>query len=239
VKRLVLADDSVLFREGMARVLEDLGFEVVGQAEDGEGLLDLVDQVSPDLAIVDIRMPPTRTDEGLRAAHDLGQRHPAVGVLVLSHYLDASYALGLLNHGDPGRGYLLKDTVADLDTFGDAVRTVAEGGCVVDPQVVADLVGGSQTPAALEGLTVRELEILSLMAEGRSNAGICDRLMLSPRTIESHVRVVLRKLGLEEATDTHRRVLAVITYLRAATEQGAGMFVSAAGIPADGPASGH
>ena len=217
--RVLVADDSLLFREGMVRVLDELGFDVVGQAGDAEELLRRVDADSPDVAVVDIRMPPTHTEEGLRAANEIGQSHPGVAVLVLSHYLDASYAMRLLRNGDPGRGYLLKDTVSDLDSFGQAIRQIADGGSVVDPQVVAHLVGGEhRLPAALEPLTDRELEILSLMAEGRSNAGICERLTLSPRTIESHVRVVMRKLGLDQTVDDHRRVLAVLTYLRALSE---------------------
>jgi len=213
--RVVVADDSVLFREGVVRVLAEVGFEVVGQAGDAAELIKLVEREQPDAAIVDIRMPPTRTDEGLRAAMDIGQSYPSVGVLVLSHYLDPEYALRLLRHGPPGRGYLLKDRVSDLESFADAVATVADGGSVVDPEVVAPLVlkGGRAGP--LGELTDRELGILALMAQGRSNAGICDMLTLSPRTVESHVRVILRKLGLDQGEDNHRRVLAVLAYLRA------------------------
>lgn len=213
--RVVVADDSLLFREGVVRVLDELGFEVVAQASDGEELLRLVAKHVPDIAIVDIRMPPTHTDEGLRAAAEIGAAHPGVGVLVLSHYLDSNYALRLLRNGDPGRGYLVKDRVADLESFGEAVRLVASGGTVVDPDVVAPLVGGRQLPPVLAQLSGREVEILALMAQGRSNAGICERLVLSPRTIESHVRVIMRKLGLGQADDNHRRVLAVLAYLRA------------------------
>lgn len=216
--RVVVADDSVLFREGIVRVLDELDFEVVGQAGDAEELLEFVHDQSPDVAIVDIRMPPTRTEEGLRAAREIGESYPGVGVLVLSHYLDSEYALRLLRGGDPGRGYLVKDRIADLESFGDAIRQVAAGGSVVDPQVIAPLVAG-RMPAALMQLTDREVEILSLMAEGRSNAGICERLTLSPRTIESHVRVIMRKLGLDQAEDNHRRVLAVLAYLRAISVQ--------------------
>jgi DNA-binding NarL/FixJ family response regulator len=217
--RLVVADDSVLFREGMVRVLEELDFDVVAQAGDADELMQQVQEHAPDVAIVDIRMPPTRTEEGIRAAREIGERHPGIGVLVLSHYLDSEYALRLLRSGDPGRGYLVKDRIADLESFGDAIRQVAQGGSVVDPQVVAPLVGG-RMPAALGQLTEREIEILGLMAEGRSNAGICERLVLSPRTIESHVRVIMRKLGLDQAEDNHRRVLAVLAYLRAISVQG-------------------
>lgn len=217
--RLVVADDSVLFREGMVRVLEELDFDVVAQAGDADELMQQVQEHAPDVAIVDIRMPPTRTEEGIRAAREIGERHPGIGVLVLSHYLDSEYALRLLRSGDPGRGYLVKDRIADLESFGEAIRQVAQGGSVVDPQVVAPLVGG-RMPAALGQLTEREIEILGLMAEGRSNAGICERLVLSPRTIESHVRVIMRKLGLDQAEDNHRRVLAVLAYLRAISVQG-------------------
>ena len=216
--RVVVADDSLLFREGVVRLLDELDFDVVAQAGDADELLSQVAEHVPDVAIVDIRMPPTRTEEGIRAAAEIGERHPGVGVLVLSHYLDPDYALRLLRKGDPGRGYLVKDRIADLPSFGEAIRQVAAGGSVVDPQVVAPLVGG-RMPAVLAQLTEREVEILALMAEGRSNAGICERLVLSPRTIESHVRVIMRKLGLDQAEDNHRRVLAVLAYLRAIAVQ--------------------
>jgi DNA-binding NarL/FixJ family response regulator len=213
--RLVLADDSVLFREGVARVLTELGFDVVGQAGDANQLLKLVEREEPDAAIVDIRMPPTRTDEGLRAAVEIGERQPNVGVLVLSHFVDPEYAMHLLRHGPPGRGYLLKDRIADFEAFSEAIETVADGGSVVDPDVVEPLVMKSGIQGPLGELTERELGILALMAQGRSNAGICEVLTLSPRTVESHVRVIMRKLGLEQGDDNHRRVLAVLAYLRA------------------------
>jgi len=213
--RVVVADDSTLFREGLVRILSELEFEVVAQATDASGLLSRVAALLPDVAVVDIRMPPTYTDEGLHAAAELGERHPDVGVVILSQYLDATYAMRLLEGGSTARGYLLKDAVSDLDAFADAVERVGKGGSVVDPQIVAALVNRPRTRGPLDELTGREREILALMAEGRSNAGICDRLVLSPRTVESHVRTIFRKLGLNEAEDNHRRVLAVLAWLRA------------------------
>jgi DNA-binding NarL/FixJ family response regulator len=196
-------------------VLTELGFEIVGQAGDANQLLKIVEREEPDAAIVDIRMPPTRTDEGLRAAVEIGRRQPGVGVLVLSHFVDPEYAMQLLRHGPPGRGYLLKDRISDFEAFAEAIETVADGGSVVDPAVVEPLVLKSGIQGPLGELTERELGILALMAQGRSNAGICDVLTLSPRTVESHVRVIMRKLRLEQGEDNHRRVLAVLAYLRA------------------------
>jgi DNA-binding NarL/FixJ family response regulator len=160
-------------------------------------------------------MPPSFTDEGLRAALEIGERHPGVGVLVLSQYVESGYALRLLEGGSAGRGYLLKDRVSDLESFAEAIRRVGDGGSVVDPEVVAALVGRRREPGLLDDLTDREREILALMAEGRSNSGICERLVLSTRTVESHVRTIFRKLNLAETHDDHRRVLAVLAYLRA------------------------
>jgi DNA-binding NarL/FixJ family response regulator len=213
--RLVVADDSLLFREGLVRVLEEHGFDVVGQAENAEDLVRRVGGLHPDVAIVDIRMPPTHTDEGLRAASAIADRHAEVGVVVLSQYVDSAYALRLLEQGSSGRGYLLKDRVSDLDSFAAAIRRVGDGGSVVDPEVISALVDRGREPGPLDELTQREREILSLMAEGRSNAGICERLVLSPRTVESHVRTIFHKLRLGPAEDDHRRVLAVLAYLRA------------------------
>jgi DNA-binding NarL/FixJ family response regulator len=213
--RLIVADDSLLFREGLVRVLTEYGFEVVGQTDNSEDLVRRVGGLRPDVALVDIRMPPSFTDEGLQAALQIGERHPEVGVVVLSQYIESGYAMRLLETESAGRGYLLKDRVSDLEAFADAIRRVAQGGSVVDPEVVSALVGRRRDDGPLVELTDREREILGLMAEGRSNAGICERLFLSPRTVESHVRTIFRKLGLEETHDDHRRVLAVLAYLRA------------------------
>ncbi|MDX6688569.1 MAG: hypothetical protein QOG15_26 [Solirubrobacteraceae bacterium] len=216
--RVAVADDSLLFREGLVRVLRSHGFEVVAETDNAEDLLRRVGGLKPDLAVVDIRMPPTHTDEGIQAAHAIRRDHPGMGVVVLSQYLESTYAMRLLEDGSAGRGYLLKDRVSDLAEFVAAVRRVGEGGSVVDPEVIAALV---DRPAAASGdldeLSAREREILGLMAEGRSNAGICDQLVLSRRTIESHVRTIFLKLGLAPADDDHRRVMAVLTYLRART----------------------
>ena len=212
--QVVVADDSLLFREGLVRVLTDTGFDVVGQMDNADDLVRRVAGLKPDVAIVDIRMPPTQTDEGLQAAQQIGERHPEIGVVVLSQYLEASYAMRLLDEGTAGRGYLLKDRVGDLDAFAAAIRRVGEGGSVVDPEVVSSLVGRRRHAGKLDALTEREHEILALMAEGRSNQGICERLVLSPRTIESHVRTIFRKLDLPPADDDHRRVLAVLAFLR-------------------------
>jgi DNA-binding NarL/FixJ family response regulator len=213
--QVVVADDSLLFREGLVRVLSEQGFEVVGQMENAEDLTRRVGGLQPDVAIVDIRMPPTHTDEGLHAAHRIGEEHPEVGVVVLSQYLESSYAMRLLEEGTAGRGYLLKDRVADLDSFAAAVSRVGEGGSVIDPEVVSSLVGSRRNSGPLEALSDREREILELMAEGRSNHGISERLVLSPRTVESHVRTIFQKLDFDPAEDDHRRVLAVLAYLRA------------------------
>jgi DNA-binding NarL/FixJ family response regulator len=213
--RVIVADDSLLFREGLVRLLGDLGFDVVAQTDNADDLVRRVGGLRPDVAVVDIRMPPTFTDEGLQAARTLSERHPGVGVVVLSQYVESDYALRLLEDGGTGRGYLLKDRVGDLDAFAAAIRRVGGGGSVVDPEVVAALVGRQRTAGPLDELTERQREILGLMAEGRSNVGICERLVLSPRTVESHVRTIFRKLGLADTEDDHRRVLAVLTYLRA------------------------
>jgi DNA-binding NarL/FixJ family response regulator len=208
-----VADDSVLFREGLVRLLAEYDIETVGQASNAEELLALVTSHEPDIAVVDIRMPPTHTDEGLLAAQEIGERHPGIGVVVLSQYIESAYAVRLLKDGGAGRGYLLKDRVADLDTFVASIRRVADGGSVVDPEVVNALVEGSTGSSLLNRLSDRERDILALMAQGRSNQGICERLFLSTRTIESHVRTIFRKLDLPQAEDGHRRVLAVLVYL--------------------------
>jgi DNA-binding NarL/FixJ family response regulator len=212
--KVVVADDSLLFREGLVRLLEERGFEVAGQVGNAEDLLRRVGGLRPDLAIVDIRMPPTQTDEGLQAAARLAEQQPEVGVVVLSQYLEATYAMRLLEEGTAGRGYLLKDRVGDLDTFAESLRRVADGDSVVDPEVVAALMGERGSGSPLAQLSERELEILELMAQGRSNQGICERLVLSTRTVESHVRTIFQKLDLPQAGDDHRRVLAVLAYLR-------------------------
>ncbi len=213
--RLIVADDSLLFREGLVRLLSEQKFDVLAQAGNAEDLLRRVGGLRPEAVLVDIRMPPTYSDEGLRAALEIGERYPGVGVMVLSQYIESGYAMRLLEHGIRGRGYLLKDRVSDLDGFGDAVRRVGQGGSVVDPELVAALVDRRRAPGPLDELTDRERQCLALMAEGRSNAGICEQVSLSPRTVESHVRTIFRKLGLDETHDDHRRVLAVLAYLRA------------------------
>jgi DNA-binding NarL/FixJ family response regulator len=213
--RVVIADDSVLLREGLARLLTEAGFEVAGQAGDGEELLAQVDAQRPDVAIVDIRMPPTHTDEGLRAARELRSRHPGIGVLVLSQHVRASYALELLAGGADGVGYLLKDRVSDLRDFAESVKRVGEGGSVLDPTVVSQLVSRRRSQDdPLERLTEREREVLALMAEGRSNKAIADLLFVTEHTVEKHVQNILAKLDIFESADDHRRVLAVLTFLR-------------------------
>jgi DNA-binding NarL/FixJ family response regulator len=213
--RVGLAEDSFLLRQGVARLLEDAGFEIAWQAGDADDLLANVAADPPDVAIVDIRMPPSFSDEGLRAAHALRESHPDVAVLILSQYVETDYAVELLSGRVAGRGYLLKDRVMDLEGFADAVRRVGEGGSVVDPEVVDALIGRRREADPLEALTDREREVLGLMAEGRSNQAIGDRIHVAAKTVEAHVTAIFSKLGLEPAPDDHRRVLAVLTYLRA------------------------
>ncbi|HWF33621.1 MAG TPA: response regulator transcription factor [Solirubrobacteraceae bacterium] len=213
--RVVLADDSLLFREGLARLLAESELEVVGQAGDAEELLALVASEAPDVAIVDIRMPPGHRDEGLVAARQIKAEHPSVGVLVLSQYVEVHYAIALVEDRPRGAGYLLKDRVENVDDFVDAVRRVAAGEAVVDPSVVALLVSRAREHDPLDELTAREREVLELMAEGRSNLAISAQLFLTARTVESHVRSIFLKLNLAQAPDDHRRVLAVLSYLRA------------------------
>jgi DNA-binding NarL/FixJ family response regulator len=211
----VLADDSVLLREGVARLLAEAGFQVVGQAADADELLQQVATHEPDVAIVDIRMPP-ETDGGLRAAREIRLAHPGVGVLVLSQYARPSYAFELLSDSAERVGYLLKDRVADLAALADAVRRVGSGGSVLDPVVVSQLVGRPrQGDDALEDLSAREREVLALMAEGRSNQAIAERLVVTERTVEKHVNGIFAKLQLPASPEDHRRVLAVLAYLRA------------------------
>jgi DNA-binding NarL/FixJ family response regulator len=212
--RVALADDSVLLREGLARLLGEAGFEVVGLAADGDELLELVERTEPDVAIVDIRMPPTHTDEGLQAAKVIRERWPSIGLLVLSQHVNSRYALELLSAGSDGVGYLLKERVSDLDELSSSINRVGEGGSVLDPAVVDELVGRPrQAGNPLAHLTDREHEVLALMAEGRSNRAIADRLFVTDHTIEKHVKSIFGTLALPQSPDDHRRVLAVVTYL--------------------------
>jgi DNA-binding NarL/FixJ family response regulator len=211
--RVVLADDSVLLREGVARLLEEAGLEVVGQAGDADDLLRKVNAHRPDVAVIDVRMPPTHTDEGLRAAAAIRAAHPETGVLVLSAYIDEGPALELLSDSAAGLGYLLKDRVADIDGFVDAVRRVADGGSALDPEVVSRLLGRRRRSDPLEGVTPREREVLGLMAEGRSNFAIAQAMVVTERAVEKHVTSIFGKLGLPPTQDDHRRVLAVLAYL--------------------------
>jgi DNA-binding NarL/FixJ family response regulator len=212
--RVVLADDSVLFREGLARVLAENGFMVAGQAGDADGLHAAVERETPDVVVTDIRMPPTNSNEGLVAAQRIRAEHPGTGVLVLSQYVETRQAVKLLQNAPHRIGYLLKDRVSDIAEFTDAVRRIARGGSVIDPEVVAQLLRRRGEDSALAGLTGREREILALMAHGRSNRAIGEKLFLSPKTVETHVGAIFTKLNLLPAADDHRRVLAVITYLR-------------------------
>ena len=213
-RRVVIADDSVLLREGVARLLEEAGFEVVAQSGTAEDLLRHVSMHKPDVAVVDIRMPPTHTDEGLRAAREIRERYPDVGVLLLSQYVEPGYAMALLETSAEGVGYLLKDRVADLEQFGTAVRRVADGGSALDPAVVSELVGRKRADDPLEQLTAREREVLELMAEGRSNQAIAERLFVTLRAVEKHVTSIFVKLRLPATAEDHRRVLAVLALLR-------------------------
>jgi DNA-binding NarL/FixJ family response regulator len=211
--RIVIAEDTVLLREGLAGLLEDAGHEVVGRAGDADALLALVGEHAPDLAIVDVRMPPDYDDEGTRAAAVIRSDHSGTGVLMLSQHIETRHIVELVTAGG-GFGYLLKDRVLDVDDFLDAARRVADGGSALDPQIVATLINAPRPVSALDELTAREKEVLELMAEGRTNAGIAKRLWLTEKTVESHVRSILMKLGLPTNSDDHRRVLAVLAYLR-------------------------
>ena len=213
--RVVIADDSVLFREGLARVLADGGFEVAEQVGDAEELREAVRRATPDVVIVDVRMPPTQTDEGTRVAKEIRAEHPGVAVLVLSQAVEVRHAFELFSERPEGFGYLLKDRVLDVDEFFESVRRVGRGGTVVDPGVVGQLMGRRRERDPLEELTRREREVLELMAEGLSNHGICQRLVLSPKTVETHVHSIFGKLALPQEPDEHRRVLAVLAFLRA------------------------
>jgi DNA-binding NarL/FixJ family response regulator len=212
--RVIVADDSVLFREGLTRVLESGGFEVVGQASNADELDRLVTSANASLVILDIRMPPTQTDEGLVAAKRIRRQHPEIGVVMLSQYVESHHALDLLGQSPDRVGYLLKDRFADLDEFLDAVRRVGNGGSAVDPLVVSQLLGRKRAHDLIEDLTGRERSVLALMAEGRSNDAIASALKISPKTLEAHIGTIYSKLGLEPAGGDHRRVLAVLNYLR-------------------------
>jgi DNA-binding NarL/FixJ family response regulator len=212
--RVVIAVDSVLLREGVARILTDAGLEVVGLCEDADELLLKVRSSSPDVAVVDIRMPPTHTDEGLRAAIQIRASHPSVGVLVLSQYVELGLAMKLLADSAEGAGYLLKDRISDASEFVDAVRRVAGGGSAIDPIIVSTLLGRRREDDPIDDLTPREREVLTLMAEGRSNQGIADRLVITLRAAETYVSSILTKLGLPSTGSDSGRVLAVLVYLR-------------------------
>jgi len=212
--RVVIAEDSVLLREGVVRLLEDAGFDVVAQTGSADDLMLKVRSYSPDVVIVDIRMPPTHTDEGLRAAREIREKHPDTGVVVLSQYVEPEYALDLLSESAEGVGYLLKDRISDVGEFAAAVRRVAEGGSALDPTVVSQLVGRRRADDPLADLTPREREVLELMAEGRSNQGIAARMVVTERAVEKHVTSIFAKLRLPAASDDHRRVLAVLAFLK-------------------------
>jgi DNA-binding NarL/FixJ family response regulator len=214
--RVIVADDSVLFREGLVRVLDEAGFEVVGQASNGDELESILAHEDAAVVILDIRMPPTQTDEGLVAAKRIRRQHPDMGVLLLSQYVESHHALDLLGESPDHVGYLLKDRVADLGEFVEAVRRVGNGGSAVDPQVVSQLLRKKRSRDLIEDLTDRERSVLGLMAEGRSNEAIASALKISPKTLEAHIGTIYSKLGLEPAGSDHRRVLAVLNYLRSA-----------------------
>jgi DNA-binding NarL/FixJ family response regulator len=213
--RVVIAEDSILLREGIASLLGQAGFEIVGQSSTADDLLLKVRSYKPDVAIVDIRMPPNQSDEGLGAAKAIREQHPGVGVLVLSQYVEPSYAMELIADDAEGVGYLLKDRVSDVDEFTSSVRRVAEGGSALDPAIVTQLVGRRRGDDPIESLTPREREVLELMAEGRSNQSIAQQLVVTERAVEKHVTSIFGKLRLPASAQDHRRVLAVLAYLRA------------------------
>ena len=212
--RVVIADDSVLLREGLARVLTEGGFEIVAQAANADELRKAVRRFKPDIAIVDVRMPPTHTDEGARAAVEIRAEQPEVAILVLSQVIEAAHAMQLFSERPEGFGYLLKDRVLEIDDFLESVRRVGRGGTAIDPEVIGQLVGRRRDDGPLDELTAREREVLELMAQGLSNRGICEKLVISPKTVETHVNSIFLKLDLMPAQDEHRRVLAVLAFLR-------------------------
>ena len=213
--RVVIADDEALFRDGLAGLLTRAGVEVVAKVGTSAELLRKVELTRPDAAVVDIRMPPTQTDEGLRAVQEIRRAHPQVGALVLSHYIESHWAMRLIEENPERSGYLLKDRVSDVAVLVDALRRIDEGECVVDPTIVSRLVRRPRDRSPLDDLTERELEVLALIAEGHSNEGIAKRLFVSTKTVETHVRHILSKLEIGDTADYHRRVLAVLAYLRA------------------------
>lgn len=212
--RVVIADDELLLRQGLARLLADAGVDVVGTVDTADALLERVALTRPDVALVDIRMPPTHRDEGIVAAREIRAAHPGTGVLVLSHYLESSYALRLLEDQPECCGYLLKERISDVAVLVDALTRISEGECVVDPTIVKQLLGKPRDPGPLDALTDREREVLAAMAEGYSNDAIARKLFLSAKTVEANIHRLLRKLGIDESPDSNRRVLAVLTYLR-------------------------
>jgi DNA-binding NarL/FixJ family response regulator len=212
--RVVIADDETLLREGLARLLEDAGFEIAGRCGDADALLRMVEARRPDVAIVDIRMPPNRGDDGLLAAQEIRRRHPDIGLLVLSHHLDSRYAARLLEEAPERAGYLLKERVSDIAVLADALRRIDEGECVIDPTIVSRLVARKRARGPLDVLTNREREVLALVAEGRSNGAIAETLFLARKTVDAHISQIFLKLDLRESPKDHRRVLAVLTFLR-------------------------
>jgi DNA-binding NarL/FixJ family response regulator len=214
--RVVIAEDELLLREGVARLLADAGIDVVATVETADALIDRVERLKPDVALVDIRMPPTHRDEGIVAAREIRATHPKTGVLVLSHYLESTYAVRLLEDQPERCGYLLKERVSDVAVLLDALRRIAEGECVIDPTIVKQLLRKPRDSGPLDTLTEREREVLAAMAEGHSNDAIARKLYLAPKTVEANIHRVLQKLGITESLGSNRRVLAVLTYLRSA-----------------------